>query len=131
MSSGTGRRTGAGNVLAGRFALNSWCFLSEEGEVKPPDPSSAVAVERRRGYRTRIQARARVRVVGAPVAQETDAIVYDVSVHGVGFSALVSFEPGAQLHFDMPQMHNLGRRMTVCHCRPRGDGLFDIGCRFI
>jgi hypothetical protein len=65
-------------------------------------------------------------------AQPIQVMVRDVSLHGVGFRASISFEKGAiyYIHIGVGPLH-LSSRTRIVQSRLRSDGTYDIGAEFV
>ena len=94
------------------------------------------AMDRRRSLR---QSHATLAVIlpdtTGPSAQEPpqlQVMLIDISRHGVGFRSPASFDPGAvhRIRIGTGPLY-LESRLRIASCRPRQDGLYDIGAEFI
>jgi hypothetical protein len=56
--------------------------------------------------------------------------VFDLSMHGVGFSCARPLEIGTVFRFSMSDRRRTASRVEVCRCRARPDGMFDVGAQF-
>lgn len=108
----------------------------------PPHQSPITAtpvnfVERRRGYRQSLCASALLRTIATPVdsdsASEVSALsvhLFEYSISGVAFSSAKALPIGTVWRFDMLDKRQINRRIEIRSCRPRHDGMFDIGAMF-
>ena len=98
-----------------------------------PGPSAAEYIERRRSNRQPLGA------VGV-LAEESDVqfsnqlqvLVMNVSLGGVGFRSPVAFRPGAvyAMRIGTGPLH-LKAKLQIVSSRPREDGTFEVGAKFI
>lgn len=96
----------------------------------PPLPS-AVFIERRRGYRQAIKASALLRPVAASSQDPPIPVhVFEYAISGVAFSSARSLDVGTVWRFDMCDKRQTARRVEIRSCRPRPDGMFDLGAMF-
>jgi hypothetical protein len=85
-------------------------------------------VERRRGYRQPVQSIGRIRAVGSQ--EWIEAFAFDMSMNGIGLSCERPFQAETTLELDMPDYGHMDPFIQVRFCRRRGDGMYDLGCRF-
>ncbi|HEX8520644.1 MAG TPA: hypothetical protein VF669_00225 [Tepidisphaeraceae bacterium] len=109
--------------------------MSANPAIPPPQagPRSAEYIERRRNNRQTLE------VIGI-LSEDVDAEfrghlqvnVFDVCTGGVGFGSPVAFRPGTQyaMRIGTGPLH-LKAKLQIVSSRPREDGMFDVGAKFV
>jgi len=89
-------------------------------------------VERRHGYRQSLRATAMLRPVSTAAERSRSVAVhvFNLSISGVGFSTTAPLEIGTVWRFDLCDKRQTPRRAEIRSCRPRRDGMFDVGAQF-
>ena len=97
------------------------------------DGSHRGVIDRRRSIRHPLGATGTVTFDdGSPDPRQLQVMVLNVSLHGVGFRSPVEFQEGAtfQMRIGAGPLH-LSSKFQVVSSRPREDGTWDVGGRFV
>jgi hypothetical protein len=87
--------------------------------------------DRRRGYRQSVRSSATLTPANVQFPSYV-VHVFDLSVTGVGFSSDHPFTIDSRYDFVMRDGRQAaGKRIEIRSCRPRPDGMFDVGGQFI
>ena len=100
--------------------------MAERQQPSPPASATGFA-ERRRGYRQAVRVTAMLRPLEGSAEQALAVHVFEYSISGVAFSMGAAPPIGSVWRFDMCDRRQAGRRIEVRSCRPRRDGMFDVG----
>jgi hypothetical protein len=108
---------------------NASQLLSEAPAKMPAQtPAKTPPVERRRGYRARVESSAVLRPMHGGESKVVH--VFDLSTIGVGFSTAQDFALGEVYRFAMTDRRQAGSRVEIASRRERADGMFDVGATF-
>lgn len=117
--------------------LHSRLFRTDQGNMLEQAGISGQAasgfIERRRAYRQRMEASALLRAVNPQATDDEQPVpvhVFEYSMTGVAFSSSMPLKVGTIFRFDMCDKRHASRRVEIRSCRPRRDGMFDLGAMF-
>jgi PilZ domain-containing protein len=96
-----------------------------------PGTATAEGAERRRSPRQAYSAGAWVSPEAGVRGKDHQVSVFDLSLHGVGFTSKESFRPDA-VHWMVLGVSGLraSSRIRIVNCRPNNEGGYDCGAEF-